>query len=122
MKKHFSASDADYVALIDKFDKARKAREQFNKSIPQVMVMEDMEGPRETFILARGAYDKPGDKVGISVWTELDERGEKWRESVLDDQTACEDIAIADLDGDGKLDIIAAGRASHNLRILWNDR
>ena len=40
----------------------------------------------------------------------------------MDKETACEDLALADLDGDGKLDIIAAGRTSHNLRILWNDR
>lgn len=69
----------------------------------------------------RGA--KPGDKVGIAVWTALDDTGEKWRETLVDDnQTACEDLALADLDGDGKLDIIAAGRATHNLRVLWNLR
>ncbi len=69
----------------------------------------------------RGA--KPGDKVGIAVWTALDEKGTQWRETLVDDnQTACEDLALADLDGDGKLDIIAAGRATHNLRVLWNER
>ncbi len=69
----------------------------------------------------RGA--KPGDKVGIAVWTPLDDKGEKWRETLVDDNgTACEDLALADLDGDGKLDIIAAGRATHNLRVLWNLR
>jgi hypothetical protein len=67
LKKHFSESDAEYVAMLMKFDATRKARDQFNKSIPQVMVMEDMEAPRETFILARGAYDKPGDKVSAGV-------------------------------------------------------
>jgi hypothetical protein len=33
---------------------------------------------------------------------------------------ACEDLKLADLDGDGKLDIIASGRASNNLKIYWN--
>ena len=33
---------------------------------------------------------------------------------------ACEDLKVADLDGDGKLDIIAAGRNTHNLKIYWN--
>ncbi len=65
---------------------------------------------------------KPGDSVGLAVWTALDDKGEQWRETVIDTSTACEDLAVADLDGDGKPDIIAAGRASHNLRILWNDR
>ena len=68
----------------------------------------------------RGA--KPGDSVGLAVWTALDDKGEQWRETIVDKETACEDLALADLDGDGKLDIIAAGRASHNLRILWNER
>ena len=68
----------------------------------------------------RGA--KPGDSVGLAVWTALDDKGEQWRETVIDKETACEDLAVADLDGDGKPDVIAAGRASHNLRILWNDR
>ncbi len=68
----------------------------------------------------RGA--KPGDSVGLAVWTALDDKGEQWRETVVDTETACEDLALADLDGDGKLDIVAAGRASHNVRILWNER
>lgn len=33
---------------------------------------------------------------------------------------ACEDLKIADLDLDGKKDIIAAGRSSHNLKVYWN--
>jgi len=40
---------------------------------------------------------------------------------VIDDNTmACEDLKIADLDGDGWLDIVASGRATHNLIIYWN--
>lgn len=66
---------------------------------------------------------KPEDQVGIALWTPLDDSGELWRETVVDkNETACEDLTLADLDGDGKPDIIAAGRATHNLRILWNDR
>lgn len=33
---------------------------------------------------------------------------------------ATEDLKIADLDGDGRLDIIAAGRSTHNFVIFWN--
>lgn len=65
---------------------------------------------------------KEGDSVGLAVWTALDDNGKQWRETVIDTSTACEDLAVADLDADGKPDIIAAGRASHNLRILWNER
>jgi hypothetical protein len=33
---------------------------------------------------------------------------------------ACEDAMAADLDGDGRLDVIAGGRATHNVVIYWN--
>jgi len=33
---------------------------------------------------------------------------------------AAEDLQVADLDGDGKPEIIAAGRATNNLKIYWN--
>lgn len=33
---------------------------------------------------------------------------------------ACEDALAADLDGDGRGDIIAGGRATHNVKIYWN--
>ena len=33
---------------------------------------------------------------------------------------ACEDLKVADLDGDGKAEIIASGRSTKNLKIYWN--
>lgn len=33
---------------------------------------------------------------------------------------ACEDLRVADMDGDGKLDIIAFGGSTNNLKIYWN--
>ena len=44
-----------------------------------------------------------------------------WSEVWIDDNgIACEDLHVADLDGDGRKDIIAAGRATHNLKVYWN--
>ncbi|HTM48939.1 MAG TPA: DUF1553 domain-containing protein [Bryobacteraceae bacterium] len=43
--------------------KARRERERFSDSLPTVMVMQERPQPRETFLLVRGAYDKPGEKV-----------------------------------------------------------
>lgn len=41
----------------------RRQREQLVESFPTTMVMEEMATPRETHILIRGQYDKPGEKV-----------------------------------------------------------
>ncbi|MCU1327591.1 MAG: hypothetical protein JWN34_2961 [Bryobacterales bacterium] len=50
--------------VVLKLEAERKAIE--NK-IPTTMVMSEMATPRDTFVLARGAYDKPTDKVTPSV-------------------------------------------------------
>ena len=42
------------------------------------------------------------------------------RHTIDDGGMACEDALAADLDGDGKPDIIAGGRATHNVKIYWN--
>ncbi len=43
------------------------ARGQYVASFPTVMVMEEMRPPRDAFLLVRGAYDRPGEKVGRGV-------------------------------------------------------
>jgi hypothetical protein len=42
------------------------------------------------------------------------------RHNIDDGGMACEDALAADLDHDGRLDIIAGGRSTHNVRIYWN--
>ncbi len=70
----------------------------------------------------RGKPGVPESTIGVAVWTSLDAQGEKWRESLIDDNgMACEDLVLADLDGDGKLDIVAAGRATKNVKIYFNE-
>ena len=65
--------------------------------------------------------DKSG-KVGIRLYV-AGKAGDPWSQHVIDDNTmACEDLKVADLNQDGKLDIVAAGRASKNLKIYWNRR
>ena len=70
----------------------------------------------------RGNPAKPDNTFGIHLWTPLDATGEHWRESVVDDGgLACEDLTLADLDGDGRPDIAASGRATHNVKLYFND-
>jgi FG-GAP-like repeat len=61
-------------------------------------------------------------KVGIRLYTPLDGTGRQWRQSTIDDNAmACEDLTLADLNGDGKLDIIASGRATRNLKVYFGE-
>jgi hypothetical protein len=58
-------------------------------------------------------------KVGIKIFVPNGD-GTQWTNHWVDENMmACEDLQIADLNDDGKKDIIAAGRATHNLKIYW---
>lgn len=60
-------------------------------------------------------------KVGVKVYWSTDESGKNWKSAWIDENgMACEDLRLGDLNGDGKIDIVAAGRNSHNLKIYWN--
>jgi FG-GAP-like repeat len=68
------------------------------------------------------AMNRPGAKVGVKIFTPLDPQGSEWRETLIDDNgMACEDLQVADLNGDGRPDIVAAGRGTRNLRIYFNE-
>ncbi len=67
------------------------------------------------------AMNRPGVKVGIKLYSPLNSEGTEWKTSLVDDNSmACEDLCLADLNNDGRLDIIAAGRATKNVKIYWN--
>ena len=60
-------------------------------------------------------------KTGIKIYYKNNSRDQRWLSSWIDeDGMACEDLQAADLNNDGKIDIVASGRASHNLKIYWN--
>ena len=61
-------------------------------------------------------------KVGVKLFYPIDKRRTKWKSQLIDDnEMATEDIRVADLNADGKPDIVAAGRATHNLKIYFNE-
>ena len=62
---------------------ARRERELFNESIPTVMVMRDSETPRDSFVLRRGSYDAPGEKVAPGVPSILPPLREGWENNRL---------------------------------------
>jgi hypothetical protein len=72
-------------------------------------------------IVAGWRLPNENNKFGIKLFVPKDASGSQWESHIIDDnEMACEDLQVIDLDGDGKLDIIAAGRATNNLKIYWN--
>ncbi len=63
LSDHFRASHAPWLVVNTQADDARNQRDRFEKGLPRTMVMRERAQPRETFILTRGAYDKPETKV-----------------------------------------------------------
>jgi len=79
--------------------------------------------------LVIGVRDNPDPKkgdqfkegCGVRIYKAADKTGTKWDRFIIDDGgVAVEDLTFDDLNGDGKPDIIAVGRATKNCRIYWN--
>ncbi len=87
----------------------------------------DDDGDEELIIGQRDA-NKPGTSAprgpGVFVFDPKPGKGPGSlsfeRHTVDDGGMGCEDALAADLDGDGRLDIVAGGRSTHNVKIYWN--
>jgi hypothetical protein len=60
-KQKILSTDAE--SIENKRNALKKQRDQFDQTILKAMVMKEREDIRPTFILARGQYDAPGEKV-----------------------------------------------------------
>jgi FG-GAP-like repeat len=85
----------------------------------------DLDGGGSDWIIAGVRDDlskNPGERRGVRIYQCTDGKGEKWERQIVDDGgIACEDLTVADLNGDGRPDIIATGRQTGNVRIYWNE-
>ena len=59
--------ESPVAKAIAAVESAKKAKTDFEKSIPTVMVMQETPQPRDCYVLVRGQYDKPGEKVSASL-------------------------------------------------------
>lgn len=85
------------------------------------LAVADLLGRGKNQIVAGWRNPNEEGKVGIKIFIPKNKQNTAWEEHWIDENgMACEDLQIADLNGDGRMDIIAAGRASHNLKIYWN--
>jgi hypothetical protein len=66
--------------------------------------------------------DEPGKRRGVRIYKALDVEGTRWARHIVEDGgVAVEALAVADLNGDGRPDIVAVGRQTGNVRIYWNE-
>jgi hypothetical protein len=83
----------------------------------------DGDGDDELIIGVRDDLSgKPGERCGVRIYKALDGKGAKWARHDIDEGgVAVEDLAAVDLNGDGRIDIVAVGRKTGNVRIYWNE-
>lgn len=84
------------------------------------LAFEDVIGSGQKQVIAGWREPDSEGNTGIRIYT----RGsDSWQSGWIDQNgIACEDLVVTDLNGDGRLDIVAAGRATKNLKIYWNQR
>lgn len=58
---------------------------------------------------------------GIRIYAPTDDTATTWQRFSVDEGTmSCQSMQVADIDGDGRLDIVAAGWSSRNLMVFYN--
>lgn len=62
-----SSSDAKVAEALAAWRTTHAERLALERSFPQVMVMQEMPQPRDAFLLQRGQYDLPGERVAADV-------------------------------------------------------
>lgn len=63
LEKHADKHAPEYAKLLRAFRAKRKQRDDQHRSLPRVMVMEDMAKARKTFMLTKGVYNQPTEEV-----------------------------------------------------------
>ncbi len=66
-QRYLRDQDATYQQALGQLHQARTAEDDFVSKAHELMVMEEREQPRETFVLLRGQFDQRGDKVTPSM-------------------------------------------------------
>ncbi len=86
------------------------------------LILEDLLSQGQDQIIVGWRNKNDQGEMGIKMYRANDPDWNTWQSIWIDkNQMACEDLKVADLNGDGRMDIIAAGRSTHNLVVYWNN-
>ena len=67
IEKHFDMTSPDYAAQLKQLRESIEQRDHVKNSIARVMIMQDMEKPRQTLMLEKGLYNQTGEEVSANV-------------------------------------------------------
>lgn len=67
LEEFFLSQRDSYVALNAELQALREEQAAIGDAVPEIMVMQEREGRRPTYVLNRGAYDSPGEEVTAST-------------------------------------------------------
>ncbi len=67
VRAHLRRNSQTYMEATDELRAVQARRASYADSLPRLMVMQEMERPRETHLLLRGAYDAPGEVVPVGT-------------------------------------------------------
>jgi hypothetical protein len=80
----------------------------------------DDDASEELIIGVRDDFDS-GHRRGVRIYDPQDDQGRTWSRTLVDPGgVAVEDLGVDDLDSNGRADIVAVGRQTHNVKIYWN--
>jgi hypothetical protein len=108
---------AVYTASADKLNYTRRI---LDSTLAQghALGCGDLLGTGQPQIVAGWREPNAAKQFGVKIYWQ---DAATWKSAWVDENhMACEDLKVADLNGDGRLDIIAAGRSTKNLKIYWN--
>ena len=111
------------VALAVYTGKENKTRvlldDQFKEG--HALATADLLGLGYDQVVAGWRVPNAANKTGVKLYVPRDKSNTSWDSFWIDENgMATEDLQVLDLNADGKPDIVAAGRATKNLKIYWN--
>ncbi len=71
LRREYQLALAESKEIRTKIDKLNDRLAELRKQLPTAIVMDEREKPKETYILMRGVYDKPGEQVTAATPTVL---------------------------------------------------